>query len=693
MSSIPDVLTLHSADGSALLTLSLAAATPALTLSRGDRTVLSGHITGFPSLSASHCTVTTPTTSSLQLTFPSADASLTIAQSEDANFSVAMTAASSTPFLEAAFALAKADWFGLGHLMYQHWPLQRGVLQLGPFYPFDNGPNGVCTLLGPTVLSTSGALIVADDTSRCLHVALNASPLDDASNPPPHIQKPLVWGTGVANFDRKILPALATATAPGDGMFRLQSRAAYDWRHVHHPWLASVEDGADTLSPELRFTIGATDHVRAASDAVLRKLREDMGVPSSLVPPTHMMRHPIWSTWARYKDAVRQEDVLHFARDIVARDLPRSVMGIDDRWSVKYGDLEFDKVKFPNPAAMVAELHELGFLVTVWVTPFANIDSEAVSNPETRRFFVHTKDGKLGEFEWWQPTMVAALDVTNEEACEWFSAGLRRLCDEYGLDGFKFDAGEPSFLPKSSALEKTMVSPSEYTRAWIHRVASQFKVAEVRSGVNGCQSAGTMFRLFDKFSTWGLENGLASVLAALLTSGMLGYPFCIPDYIAGNAYGDEVPDAELMIRWAQACAAMPAMQFSIPPWNMGDECERLCENALRWREDFFWPRIKDCLEGASKDYVPICRAMWWEEPEQDGVSALYDQFMVGNDVVVAPVVNPGQRYRDVFLPSGSWRQVNFDDPISSDVTRHAGPTWLRDVSADLGQMPTFVRAD
>ena len=565
--------------------------------------------------------------------------------------------------------------------MHQHWPLNNGNLPLGPLYPFDNGPTGVCTLVEPTFISTSGAVVIAEQHSRCLHVGLNAPPIPET---------PLKWGVGVANFDRKILPTLDIGD--GDGVLALQSRAQYDWPHVHHPWSvfdpSAVDESSveqNSVKPELEFWLAATENVRTACDHVLERVK-DMGPRPS--PPIHMMKYPIWSTWARYKDAVTQADVLEFANDIVDRGLPRSIMGIDDRWSVKYGDLEFDKTKFPHPREMIDKLHELGFVVTLWVTPFANTDSEAVrSHPE---FFVRTRDGTVGDFDWWQPTRVAAVDVTNPKAAQWFVSRLQRLCDVYGLDGFKFDAGEPSFLPSECLLQDTMISPAEYTQTWLHEIASNFPVSEVRSGVRGCQTATPMFRLFDRFSTWGLQNGLASVLAGLLTSGILGYPFCIPDYIAGNAYGDETPDAELLIRWAQASAAMPAMQFSIPPWEMGEECDSLCGKALKWREKVFWPRIEACIKAAQEEYVPICRPMWWVEPH-GGVEKVYDQFMVGDDMVVAPVVIPGQRERNVFLPTGRWARVNLEN--SNSEGEILGPTWLNHVSAKLAEMPTFIRID
>ena len=65
-----------------------------------------------------------------------------------------------------------------------------------------------------------------------------------------------------------------------------------------------------------------------------------------------------------------------------------------------------------------------------------------------------------------------------------------------------------------------------------------------------------------RFSTWSTSNGLRSVIPTLLTSGLLGYPFCLPDMIGGNAYFGRKPDVELLVRWAQANALMPAMQVS-----------------------------------------------------------------------------------------------------------------------------------
>ena len=72
--------------------------------------------------------------------------------------------------------------------------------------------------------------------------------------------------------------------------------------------------------------------------------------------------------------------------------------------------------------------------------------------------------------------------------------------------------------------------------------------------------------MLDKDSKWGYDNGLQSLIPTLLHFGIVGYPFVLPDMIGGNAYGAK-PSAELFVRWMQANAFMPSVQFSIVPWD------------------------------------------------------------------------------------------------------------------------------
>jgi myogenesis-regulating glycosidase len=377
-----------------------------------------------------------------------------------------------------------------------------------------------------------------------------------------------------------------------------------------------------------------------------------------------------------------------FAAEIVERSLPRSVLEIDDRWQAAYGDTAFDTAKFPDAAGMVARLHEQGFLVTLWVMPFVEESSACYAEGAARGFFVRSNVSaglglKPGFFRWWNSAPVVGLDVTNPEACEWFVGRLKALQEATGVDGFKFDAGEPCFLPASFRTYRPLTHPSEYTRAWVVNVASRFQVAEVRTG-HGSTAVPLLTRMGDRFSEWGEDNGLASLVPTLLTSSVLGYPFCLPDMIGGNAYFGRSPSAELMVRWAQTSALMPALQFSIAPWDLGAETDALVRASLVQRQPLI-ELIVQLSQRAVDGLEPICRPMWWLAPLDEQTFRISDQFALGDDIIVAPVVTKGALDRDVYLTDGLWEDAALPG------VRHQGPRWLRAYPAPLDALPIFHR--
>lgn len=289
-----------------------------------------------------------------------------------------------------------------------------------------------------------------------------------------------------------------------------------------------------------------------------------------------------------------------------------------------------------------------------------------------------------GFFAWWNSPPVAALDVTNPDAVDWFVGRLRDLQDATGLDGFKFDAGEPCFLPERPRTFVPMATPSEYTRLYVQRVAGAFAggVSEVRTG-HMTQDVALLCRMGDRFSTWDAGNGLRSIIPTLLTSGLMGYPFCLPDMIGGNGYFGKTPDTELLVRWAQVNALMPAMQFSIAPWDLSREAEKLVRSAMDIRQQMEG-LLLELAEEAAETLMPICRPMWMLSPDDDHTYGVQDQFALGDDVIVAPVVHRGARRRDIYLTEGLWRDLH-------DGALFQGGQWLRGMPAPLEKLPIFVR--
>jgi len=120
----------------------------------------------------------------------------------------------------------------------------------------------------------------------------------------------------------------------------------------------------------LRYDVCVGDNIKDAHQKTMAKFYEK---PTG-IPDETMLIHPFWSTWAQYKTNVNQTIVLDMAKRVVSEGfLLSSHMEIDDHWESCYGEATFSADKFPDPAAMVQELKEMGFGITLWIHPFINM--------------------------------------------------------------------------------------------------------------------------------------------------------------------------------------------------------------------------------------------------------------------------------------------------------------------------------
>ena len=158
-------------------------------------------------------------------------------------------------------------------------------------------------------------------------------------------------------------------------------------------------------------------------------------------------------------------------------------------------------------------------------------------------------------------------------------------------------------------------------------------------------------RFLDRDATWDTAIGLQSVIPTVLTFGILGYPFILPDMIGGN--GD--PDKELFIRWMQLNTFLPSMQFSHAPWDFDDESIAIGHKMMDIRAAIM-PTLLSGVENAIKTGEPIIRPLWWVVPEDSMALTVDQQFMVTDVYLVAPVVTAGATSINVYLPKGIWME-------------------------------------
>jgi myogenesis-regulating glycosidase len=455
-------------------------------------------------------------------------------------------------------------------------------------------------------------------------------------------------------------------------------RTPHDFRYSFNKLRNGAEDGL--FSVEMPAASALTYDILVGQDIrdVVRRIVREIGFPRS-VPPSDYFRLPIYTTWVEHKVDVSQAKVLEYARNIHSHDLPCGVIEIDDKWESLYGDMEFDSTKFPDPKAMVDELHRLGYRVTLWVHPFVNLDAKTFAQPRFHALLLKDPRGEPGLIRWWNG-IAAVWDFTNSAASAEFRARLERLQSRYGLDGFKFDGGDVNLLPRDLRASKP-ITAAEYPDIYNREATARFPWEETRVGVYS-QPLGIVQRLIDKHSVWGRENGLAAIVPEAITVSLRGFPYVMPDMIGGNQYDNDRIDKELLVRWAQASALMPLVQFSWAPWHFDEEAVRLCRDASRLHSKFAGYIIK-LAQDATRTGEPILRPVWYTEPADPEAAAITDQFMIGEDLMVAPVLEKGAVSRRLYLPAGRWVDLKGGRTLD-------GARWLQ-YAAPLDTLPVFVR--
>ncbi len=376
--------------------------------------------------------------------------------------------------------------------------------------------------------------------------------------------------------------------------------------------------------------------------------------PSGVLPDTLFFTMPQYNTWIELMYNQNQEDVMHYAQSIIKHDFPTGVIMIDDNWQKYYGNFEFKPDKFPDPRAMVEELHKLGFKVMLWVCPFVSADSPEYRDLRDKGYLIRKKGSDSpAMIDWWNGYS-ACYDFTNPEAASYFISQLKQLQTEYGIDGFKFDAGDNQFY-REELIDSYMKNAKsvDHTMAWA-KIGLQFPFNEYRAG-HAMGGEALVQRLGDKDYSW---DAVKILIPEMLTAGLLGYAYTCPDMIGGGQFAaflgieDTEFNQELIVRSAQVHALMPMMQFSVAPWRvLNKENLKIVRDAAHLHQQF-GKYILDLAKESALTGEPIVRHMEYAYPHQ-GFANCNDQFMLGDKYLVAPIIS-ASNVRQVKLPKGLW---------------------------------------
>lgn len=462
--------------------------------------------------------------------------------------------------------------------------------------------------------------------------------------------------------------------------FLVSSAGRYIWSD--EPFKLTLKDGVIILESD-----AAVELVQAGKTLREAYLAASAAhfPPSGVMPPEEFISSPQYNTWIELTYNQNQSDILRYASDIVDNGFPAdAVFMIDDNWQKYYGNFEFKPERFPDPKGMIDCLHKMGFKVMLWLSPYVSPDSPEFRELDRKGLFVKDPKEDCSAIVHWWNGWSAMLDMSNPGAKEWLSDKLHGMQEEYGVDGFKFDAGDAAnYTPERIRVFDGKSYGPRHTELWC-RLYEEFPYNELRAS---WKLAGqpVIMRLCDKKYSW---DAVSSLVPAMINASMEGHIYVCPDMIGGGeftSFFDIDPDKfdqELIVRSCQIHALMPMMQFSVAPWRiLSDENLAICREAA-WKHVKLGPYLLEQARASSVSGEPVVRPMDYAFPGE-GFESCNDQYMLGPDYMVAPMTVPGAT-RSVKIPSGKW-QDEFGQVYEG------GQTYLMDVP--LSRIPIFERLD
>ena len=390
-------------------------------------------------------------------------------------------------------------------------------------------------------------------------------------------------------------------------------------------------------------------------------------------------RMGLWQCKLRYRT---QDEVLSVARQYQKEGIHIDQIVIDFfHWTVQ-GDWKFDTTYWPDPKAMVDELHSMGIKVIVSVWPSVDRKSENFQPMMDRGLLIRTERGAAQTYDY-QGDCVE-IDVFNPETRKYVWEICKKNYYDFGIDAFWLDNSEPDYgvydfdhyrYIAGPALSCSNIYPQLYSRVFYDNMkdlGDGTVVNLLRCAWAGSQKYGNVVWSGDVPSTF---EAFYDQLQAGLNMGLAGIPWWTTDiggFHGGNVESDDFK--ELLLRWFAFGTFSPVMRLHglrLPGtqiisksgevrewtgaanevWSYGEEAYEIMVKFIRIRE-LMRDDIRAFMKEAHEKGTPVMRALFYEFPEDSLCWNIYDEYMFGPDLLVCPVCREHAQSREVYLPAG-----------------------------------------
>jgi alpha-glucosidase len=401
--------------------------------------------------------------------------------------------------------------------------------------------------------------------------------------------------------------------------------------------------------------------------------------------------------WSYYPESRVQE----LARTFRDKQIPCDALYLDIHHMDGYRVFTWDKIRFPQPETMLANLKKDGFRVVTIIDPGVKADSHYVMAAEGLRdnHFVKYPDGTNYIGEVW-PGRSYFPDFSNPATRAWWGAHNATWIGG-GVSGIWNDMNEPACWGQAFPTE-TLFNGDGHAASQkkFHNLYGLLMARATKEGLQKAQPDERPFILtraafagIQRYSAvWTGDNvsrwdHLGLGIRMMLGLGLSGIPFNGTD-IGGFM---EAPTPELYARWIEAGSLSPLCrthtEYNSPdqePWSFGDDVERISRNFISLRYKLL-PYYYSLFYASTQTGLPVLRPLFWND-QADERCFWYEnqhQFFVGDNLLAAPVIAQGERIKKVYLPRGQWLDWNTDSLYSGPATIY--------VDAPLDRLPLFLR--
>lgn len=369
-----------------------------------------------------------------------------------------------------------------------------------------------------------------------------------------------------------------------------------------------------------------------------------------------------------------QEEVRELVKTFEEKDIPLDVVYLDIDYMDGFRVMTFKTPNFDDAAGLISDLKEKGIRTITIIDPGVNVDEEydVFKRGKEGNHFTKKLDGEMFIGAVW-PGDSAFPDFSNKDCREWWKSELKKFISEHGMDGIWNDMNEPCVFNNDhkTMLETCLhnsdngvIEHKEFHNRYGFEMSRCSKEAQeelhpnergfsmTRATYAGGQRYSSVWT-GDNMSLWSQMRMSISMNANL---GISGFSFVGNDV---SGFGLDSSE-ELFIRWMEMGPFIPIFRNHSnmytrrqEPWAFGPRAEKIAKKSIELRYELL-PYIYDLYYISHKEGLPIFRPMIMEYEKDMNLLNMREQFMLGENMIVAPVLYEGERSKTVYLPKGSW---------------------------------------